>query len=361
MIKDRATRVASTDKPSGSMRTIRSLIRYWSPGYSPLTMRDESIETITDDGLKLRIEYLRSRIQNASKPVVLQHGLAANGLVFNYPGHSLAAYLSERGFDCYIPDLRGARCSDEPKGDWSLDDLIEYDVPAIVHAVLEHSRSDRLHWIGHSLGGILMLMYGIENPETPVESFASIGSALDYRPGTRRNIYPKLIPWISVANSLHLASFPYHLLSRMGAPMAGRGIRLLPELMNFRRDNIDPEILRMMLAHGFAKAPYRLLQGLSGLFSKRGLVHANRAIGYRDQANRFRPRSLLIGGSRDVQCPAEAVEETARRLNGAREVRVVHFGTKHGHACEYGHIDLILGKNAEREVWPHLFDWLMMP
>jgi hypothetical protein len=130
--------------------------------------------------------------------------------------------------------------------------------------------------------------------------------------------------------------------------------------MNFRRDNIEPEILRTMLAHGFAKAPYRLLQGLSGLFSTKGLVRTNGQIAYRDQATRFRPRSLLISGSRDLQCPADAVEETARRLSGAREVRVMHFGKKHGHANEYGHIDLILGENVEQEVWPHLFDWLMI-
>ena len=360
MIRNRATRDAAAGKASGSTPTIRSMIRYCTSSHFPPTLRDELIETTTYDGLKLRIEHLRSRTQSESKPVVLQHGLAASGLVFNYPGHSLAAYLSVRGFDCYLPDLRCARHSDKPKGQWSLDDLIENDLPAVIRAVLEHSRAEKLHWIGHSLGGILLLMFAIENPEAPIDSFSAIGSALDYRPGTRKNIYPKLIPWASVASSLHLKSFPYHLFARLGAPMAGRGIRLLPELMNFRRDNIDPEILRTMLAHGFTKAPYRLLQGLSGLFSKEGLVRQNTEIAYRDQAIRFRPRSLLISGSRDLQCPAEAVEDTGHRLHGARNVRIMHFGKRHGHAREYGHIDLVLGKNVRQEVWPHLFNWLMI-
>jgi glycerol dehydrogenase-like iron-containing ADH family enzyme len=32
----------------------------------------------------------------------------------------------------------------------------------------------------------------------------------------------------------------------------------------------------------------------------------------------------------------------------------VTFGPAHGHQAHYGHFDVIVGRNAQQEVWPHL-------
>jgi hypothetical protein len=34
------------------------------------------------------------------------------------------------------------------------------------------------------------------------------------------------------------------------------------------------------------------------------------------------------------------------------------FGPEHGHADHYGHFDLLVGRNAVREVFPHIDRWL---
>lgn len=34
------------------------------------------------------------------------------------------------------------------------------------------------------------------------------------------------------------------------------------------------------------------------------------------------------------------------------------FGPAHGHQHHYGHFDVIVGKNASLEVWPHIQEWL---
>ena len=41
-----------------------------------------------------------------------------------------------------------------------------------------------------------------------------------------------------------------------------------------------------------------------------------------------------------------------------RRAEVVLFGRDHGHLDEYGHFDLILGRRARTEVWPHIVDAL---
>ncbi|MFO1520190.1 MAG: hypothetical protein U1F57_11120 [bacterium] len=34
------------------------------------------------------------------------------------------------------------------------------------------------------------------------------------------------------------------------------------------------------------------------------------------------------------------------------------FGRKHGHRTDYGHVDLIIGNHAPREVFPKIAEWL---
>jgi hypothetical protein len=36
----------------------------------------------------------------------------------------------------------------------------------------------------------------------------------------------------------------------------------------------------------------------------------------------------------------------------------VTFGPAHGHKAHYGHFDVIVGRSAQQEVWPHLQGFL---
>src|SRR5688572_8537066 len=137
----------------------------------------------TDDGVELSIERLSPARSAACGTVVLQHGLGCNGLAFTMPGASLAEHLCGLGYDCFVPDLRGAGKSERPRARYGLDAYIEHDIPAILAAALAHSGARQVHWIGHSMGGFLLWMYGVEHPDAPVARLITIGSAIDYRPG----------------------------------------------------------------------------------------------------------------------------------------------------------------------------------
>ncbi len=67
------------------------------------------------------------------------------------PGRGLASVLVEEGFRVHRADLRGRGMSERP-ADWTYDDLVYRDIPALV----EHVRgmTGRIPWVvGHSLGG----------------------------------------------------------------------------------------------------------------------------------------------------------------------------------------------------------------
>ncbi|KAF8043143.1 hypothetical protein BT93_A1479 [Corymbia citriodora subsp. variegata] len=124
----------------------------------------------TKDGYILglqRIPASRSG-QSASKPpVLLQHGLVMDAVtwVMNPPDESLAFILADAGYDVWLSNSRGTLSShqhtslspsDPAYWEWSWDELVAYDMPAL----LQHVRSltgQNMHYVGHSLGTLIAL------------------------------------------------------------------------------------------------------------------------------------------------------------------------------------------------------------
>jgi pimeloyl-ACP methyl ester carboxylesterase len=309
----------------------------------------------TSDGLELAMTRVRAADRTSRGAVILQHGLASNGTVFDFPGRSLAEHLAHEGYDCFIPQLRGA---DGLPGaaDYGLDQYLEEDVPAVIETARRESGHPRVSWVGHSMGGILMMLSAIENPGLPVERLIAIGSALDYRPG--HSIYRDLRPLRRLAGHW-LRRFPFDSFARANALCAGRGPSLLPEKMNFWRSNIEARTMRALLWRGFTTIPMRLLDDLSSVFASDGIARKAGQLAYVPLAGGFRLPSCLIVGSRDAQCPEVAVDETARLLRSAPQLEVARFGKAHGQVDDYGHFDSIIGKRAQTEVWPTIRRFLL--
>jgi pimeloyl-ACP methyl ester carboxylesterase len=306
----------------------------------------------TDDGVSLSIQRLCPQRRSARGAVVLQHGLGSNGLVFTLEGASFAEHLCELGYDCFVPDLRGAGRSQPFRAGDGLDAYLEHDIPAILRAVREHAGARDLHWVGHSMGGLLLWMYAIENPDLDLARVVTIGSAIDYRPG--HSVYrdlQRLLPFVSF-----LPALPFGMITRALSPLSGRGPLFLPESMNFYRANVDRDVCRRMMAGGFTPIPLRLFHALKTTFSEQGFSRGD--IVYLPQLSSLRMPTLVVGGSRDPQATPEAVFATFDGLTGVADKRLLMCGRSYGHDEEYGHFDLIVGKRAQREVWPEIVAFL---
>ena len=120
----------------------------------------DELEARTADGVTLRIDRVRARGERRGVIVCL-HAMMTDGRYFGArrPG-SFAATLAERGHDVLVPDFRGHGRSRPPTAgpdDWSFDDLVELDLPAIVTAAAQSSdcAPEDLVLLGHSLGGLV--------------------------------------------------------------------------------------------------------------------------------------------------------------------------------------------------------------
>lgn len=328
-----------------------SSFEQWPSRPPPAPAREMRVQTA--DGVSLRLRRIPPHGGDSGEPpVMLLHGLAANHRGFHLRERSFARWLAERGHDVWLPELRGHGASEVDGWDWCLDDYLERDLPAIVEAIVAASRRDELRWVGHSMGGVLLMCYGILKPEAPIERGVAIGSALDYKAGSTE--FERLLRIRPLLQRVR--SVPYGLLMRLVAPAIGRTPGAL-DRFNVWPSNIEDEISRAVHARCFHSIPVRLLESLATTFDRRGL-RLTSGFSFLDDVDRFEIPILLVAGSRDLQVSVEAVEQTARML-GSRARTSLH-GAQRGDVDHYGHWDLLVGRRASDEVWPEIHDWLRM-
>ena len=120
----------------------------------------QTIDARTADGVTLRIDR-RCESATPRAAVICLHAMMTDGRYFGARrDDSFAARLASAGIDVYVADLRGHGRSTPPRagtGNWSFDDLVELDLPAIVGAVAEVSQRapSELAILGHSLCGLV--------------------------------------------------------------------------------------------------------------------------------------------------------------------------------------------------------------
>jgi pimeloyl-ACP methyl ester carboxylesterase len=328
------------------------------------TRQDETHTVLTKDGWRLSLLRYRPRGLNPSRePVLLHHGLGSTADIFDFgldrdelPTPSLAQWLADRGYDVWTCDLRGNWRTSLLNGhvarwDWSVDDLVCRDDVALVQYILKQTNRARLHWIGHSLGGILLLCYSALHGSPRLASGIAVGAGLDGA-GTG-SFYRYFAPLRGIA--AHLGRMPLSWISQPLAPLAGHWDTIF-ERINYVPANVSP---------AGAQAVHRMLQDVSGrvlaqlatLFRPGGFRSLDGRIRYAALAKRIGTPILLAAGEKDRQFPPSSIMRTLALLRGSQHA-AAFFGRSHGQAEDYGHLDLLVGLRAEREVYPHFLSWL---
>ena len=107
------------------------------------------------------IYYKVDRVENPKGVVLINHGFAEHIGRYDY----LANKLNENGYTVYRYDLRGHGRSGVEKG--HINSYREFIDDCEEMVDLIKSKEDKeLFMLGHSMGGMVTLIYGIENPDT---------------------------------------------------------------------------------------------------------------------------------------------------------------------------------------------------
>ncbi|AES75063.1 triacylglycerol lipase-like protein [Medicago truncatula] len=132
-------------------------------------------QVITKDGYILSIQRIpegrseaKSNVTKKKEPVIVQHGVFVDGATWflNSPKQNLPMILANNGFDVWIPNTRGTKFSrkhtsldpsNKTYWDWSWDELVTYEMPAIFDFISKQTGGQKIHYVGHSLGTLTAL------------------------------------------------------------------------------------------------------------------------------------------------------------------------------------------------------------
>jgi pimeloyl-ACP methyl ester carboxylesterase len=276
-----------------------------------------------DHSVALAVTRLgRVNEQPGSVPVVLLHGSFSNRRFwYSSAGQGLGAYLARRGFDVWLAEMRGhglsPRNQQYPQN--SVADYARYDVPAIAAFVAEQS-GQAPHWLGHSLGGTTLVaaLGGAYLAQEQVASLALFGTQV-----SRSSWLLKVPPVV----------WAIRLLLRRRQVLSGARAMRGPEDEPI---GVVREYLRM--------------QGLFGRFGDReGDWWAG--------LSKVQAPLLVVAGSVDVPAPAAACRQLFEQFGSPRR-EFLCLGRQHGFSRDLGHVDMLVSKAAQLEVWPRVAEWL---
>jgi pimeloyl-ACP methyl ester carboxylesterase len=314
------------------------------------TSEDETHFIRASDGWRLAVHRYLPKGSSGKLPVILCHGLGSNRYVFDMPrGPSLARFLCERGRDVFVPELRGSGMSDKPgifwsdvPREWRFDDFIENDVPAIISAVVETTGSSRVHWIGHSMGGLVVAAYLASRDDPRIASVVAVGSPYDFsRLDAALVRRARRLKWI-----LRHPFFPLMLLAKSMGPLA----EYVPESLNaaFYGPNTSSEVSRRIFAVACEAAPPCSLWRDHMRFLETGIFGPGDGSRYGDRLPDI--PFLCIGGSKDRIAPRASVDCIPESDSAERECLII--GKESGCDEDYGHTDLVVGRRVAAEVFP---------
>jgi pimeloyl-ACP methyl ester carboxylesterase len=334
---------------------------FWGWFYAASTCQDETHYFLADDGWRLAVHRYRAKGPPKGAPVVLCHGVGANRYIFDLPGaHSLARFLSKRGRDIWVVELRGSGMSDRPgllysnvPYSWTFDDHLNYDVPAVINQVIVRTGAPAVHWIGHSMGGMLIQAHLAEQDRPRICSAVTLGSPVDFSKVRMRAV--RILS--KMRNFLKLTPIPpMPFNGRLVIPVAHRIPGYLFGL--FYPPNIDSPVVKRIIAVGSELIASRKLWLDLGRFVDTGEFSNQQGRRYLERLFESPVPILIAGGGMDMMAPPNSI--TTAFVPG-RDVgkRVCHiFGKASGTVEDYGHVDLLVGIRSEQEVFPIILSWL---
>lgn len=342
------------------MAALLDLLRPWTRSEGP----DARFTAHTRDGWDIALHrYTPARRAHAT-PVLLCHGMGSNRFNLDGPGNtSLARALHARGYDVWLLELRGAGQSRRRLGptgllyQWTFEDYVQHDAPAALRVVRRVTRRPKVLWVGHSLGGMVAYALLMTPAADSVAAAVTLAS-----PGMTAVGHLGLDRWVALRRLLRYAPprIPVGLLAKLGAPIAGPLASIAAEPLRdwgWHRDNFDLETVRFMMRHGVEDLSGALLREFARWYAAKRMSDRYDLFSFADHLERVRVPMLVIAGSQDRLTPPDDIAEVAERLGSADKTFTI-VGRKTGFAHDYSHVDLLLGRHAHEDVFPHVTAWL---
>jgi len=326
----------------------------------------------TADGWRLGVRHYRPRYPDPGKlPVILCHGLGLNATFWTITDDHLPYQLTARGYEVFVFDIRGSGENARPgrhdringvlretflreRGErgWTVDDLVRYDVPAILDHVKRETGHDRVNWIGHSLGGMLIFPYLELTPHPEqIATFVGMGSTIVQADIPQTDM-------LQANRGLRVLSL-FASPGRLGRPLAFFRVPGMERIDRFyySNENVDRTTISRFYGYTLEDTGPGALRQLAPYLEYGHMLSADRTVDYSAMLGQVTTPTLLIAGDGDIMSDVASTELTFAGL-GSPDKAIMRFGKSIGNVEDYGHCDLVWSRHAPKEIFPPLIDWL---
>lgn len=363
-------------------------------------------ETIRVPGASLELYHYRGEklpCEGEDREVLLLcSGFGNNVSVYSLLGDEcMPSYLYAAGYDVYLFDLRGhgkSKFDDTTTATWDLSTYIFVDTLNIIQHILGHTKKNQIHYIGHSMGGMIGLaLASCKNTAKLLKSVTALGSSIYLAHTIWKYLlyFTPLYPIAKVQGSIDvgwhtwMASNLVHYTSCLQIPSCGYDVIA-------SSSNSSSVLTHKMMNEGFCKEGIGVIdemkEGISGngLKIKYTASITNTDIDddyvYLNVHDEEIPENSLITtefliestigvyatsigllyGYDDPQILEEDVIKLANKINLNRSILasdaqqkcfIKGFGSKYNDP-PYSHYDLLIGNDAPTKVFPVLLQFL---
>jgi polyhydroxyalkanoate synthase len=332
-------------------------------GSVPLTAHGEVAHPVTRDGWALTIEHFPPAPGTPARkrPVVLCHGILSNRHFFELEGDgSLPLVLSRDGFDVWLVDMRGRQDAGSPGWyfgehtySYDVDAFVREDMDTMLAYVVGKTGAHDVTWVGHSLSGMIAYARLGSIGDARIGALVTVGSPGFFGPASLNSLrFYKLSGALAVLPVLSVQT-PAWIDAKLRLSLA-------PSILTdsiVRLDGIPRVTYEALEEHAVSdgsKAELRqLLRGIrSGDF-----VSADGRVSYTERLSEIHTPALVIVGRGDEVTDPLIGRGVFERL-GSSDKELVIAGRGEGFSTDFGHVDLMVGPAARREIFPRIVRWL---
>src|SRR5581483_8581487 len=321
-----------------------------------LRVAEPEVEHVaTADGATVRL----TRYAGAGRPVVLAHGLGSSSSIFTLDtvDANLVEYLTSFDYDVWTLDWRGSSALEGALGEWTFDDVIANDWPAAIAHVREATGSD-VAVVGEGVGALTMLG-ALLNGCTGVSGAVALGSALNVSIPNPRRLGRGLADELSLqrdglgarAADRFLKLQPMQKEERCASPVCRRASYVYGLL--YEHDQLNRATHETL--HELLALPGRAaIAHLKTIAKERRLVAADGRDAYVPNRERLTMPLLFVHGDESEAFKLEGTQMTVASLSETIDPELVSLEV----VADYGHLDLVIGKDAAEDVFPRLRGFL---
>ena len=326
------------------------------PPAASTALPDPEVHAVaTSDGTEVRLTRYR---MGTKGPVVLApgYGNAARAFALDTVPKSFVEYLGEHDYDV-CPALPSSHSQ------FTVDDIALRDWPAAIDTVRRESGADSVQAMGHCVGGLSLFMAiggGMEGLRSA--SFSALAGHPIPTPGNKlragvrmatvfkrlgikgldTEYDPKSIPDRAIESVMKVLPFRHV----YDDPVARRIYFIYGDVFDY--ENIDEETMRTSVPSFFGNGNITFFEHISLMIRAREARNARGEDVYVSNLDAYKlPINFLTGEHNRMFVPEglQRTYDTLRRGNGPERYR-------HTVVRDYAHLDLWLGTNAERDVFP---------